>query len=111
MPTNRYRDRGWIGFDLDATLAVHADGAGIRTIGEPIPKMVARLMRHIKEGYEVKIFTARGNDPEQVEMIKEWLRVHKLPDLEVTATKDYRLIRFYDDRAISVEPNTGRIIS
>lgn len=106
-----YQDKGWIGFDLDGTLAEYEPGQGIGIIGEPIPKMVERLKRHIKQGYEVKIFTARGADPQQVELIKEWLRTHKLPELEVTDRKDYRMVKAYDDRAVAVEANTGKILS
>ena len=106
-----YQDKGWIGFDLDGTLAEYEPGQGISTIGKPIPKMVERLKRHIKQGYEVKIFTARGGNPQQAEMVKEWLRTNKLPDLEVTDRKDYRMVKVYDDRAVVVEANTGKILS
>lgn len=33
-----------------------------------------------------------------------------LPDLEVTSEKDWLMIELWDDRAVHVEPNTGRII-
>ena len=33
-----------------------------------------------------------------------------LPDLEITNVKDYYMERLYDDRAIRVQRNTGRII-
>jgi hypothetical protein len=55
--------RGWIGVDLDGTLADHywpekgpfeAD-----RIGDPIPLMVARVKDWIAKGVEVRIFTAR----------------------------------------------------
>lgn len=52
--------RGWIGVDLDGTLA-HYDGwKGPAVIGEPIPSMVERVKRWLAEGHEVRVFTARA---------------------------------------------------
>jgi hydroxymethylpyrimidine pyrophosphatase-like HAD family hydrolase len=51
--------QGWIGVDLDGTLA-HYDGwKGANHIGEPIPAMVERVKRWLAEGKTVKIMTAR----------------------------------------------------
>ncbi len=56
---------GWIGVDLDGTLA-HYDGwAGPESIGEPIPLMMARVREWLALGREVRIFTARCCVPEQ----------------------------------------------
>jgi hypothetical protein len=50
---------GWIGVDLDGTLA-HYDGwKGADNIGAPIPAMVERVKGWLAEGKTVKIFTAR----------------------------------------------------
>jgi len=49
---------GWIGVDLDGTLAVHM-GVWDGSIGPPIYPMVDRVRRWIKEGREVRIITAR----------------------------------------------------
>ena len=48
---------GWIGVDLDGTLAKYGIWDG--SIGEPIPLMVERVKIWIALGVEVKIFTAR----------------------------------------------------
>ena len=48
--------KGWIGVDLDGTLAVYYDW---EIIGDPIPLMVERVQQWLKEGKHVKIFTAR----------------------------------------------------
>jgi hypothetical protein len=49
-------DNGWIGVDLDGTLA-HYDGwKGADHIGEPIAPMVERVKRWLSEGHEVRVF-------------------------------------------------------
>lgn len=50
---------GWIGVDLDGTLAEYNGWQGIDHIGKPIPKMVNRVKKWLSEGVQVKIFTAR----------------------------------------------------
>lgn len=50
---------GWIGVDLDGTLAVYDGWKGCDHIGEPIQEMVNRVRMWISKGERVKIFTAR----------------------------------------------------
>jgi hypothetical protein len=100
---------GWLGVDLDGTLAKYTDYKGKTTIGEPIPAMVNRIRRWVGHGKKVKIFTARARDEEGVAAIKKWLKKHELPDLEVTNIKDHKMICFYDDKAIQVQKNTGKL--
>lgn len=102
---------GWIGFDLDGTLA-HYDGwKGIDHIGEPIAPMVQRLISYREQGKEVRIFTARcaDSDPAVVAIIQAWCFKHIGEVLPVTNIKDYAMETLYDDRARQVELNTGRI--
>lgn len=115
----------WIGVDFDATLAVYT-GWDNGKLGEPIPAMIEVVKGHLNAGQKVKIFTARvactghANDvggvddklfcDAQRELIAQWCEKHIGQRLEVTATKDFGLMFFYDDRAIRVEPNTGRIL-
>jgi hypothetical protein len=101
----------WVGFDLDGTLA-RTDAPGHfeppYPLGEPIPEMLA-LARHLLEtGVSVKIFSARACDPTSIPTIQAWAERHGLGRLEVTNSKDYDLIRFYDDRAIQIIENAGR---
>lgn len=100
---------GWIGVDLDGTLA-HYDGWGDGSIGEPIPLMMDRVIEWLKHDKTVKIFTARASDPHQVDLVKIWLQKHGLPNLEVTNVKDCAMIELWDDRAIQVIPNTGQAL-
>ncbi len=105
-------ERGWIGVDLDGTLAHHGDWKGINYVGRPIPKMLERVKRWIREGKKVKIFTARASDGETAKKyIRDWLEENGLPrDLEITDQKDYGMIELWDDRCVQLIPNTGRRI-
>jgi hypothetical protein len=115
----------WIGVDLDATLAeYHGWNDGL--IGAPVPAMVERVKGWLTEGIEVRIFTARVGLCEarsdesgawaspafaerQRRLIEAWCLAVFGRALPVTAQKDFQMIALYDDRAIMVEPNTGRL--
>lgn len=99
--------RGWIGVDLDGTLAHYDKWQGPHHIGPPIPRMLERVNDWLALGLTVKIFTARAGDPICIPYIKIWLEQNGLPDLEITATKDFKMIQLWDDRCVQVEPNTG----
>lgn len=101
------QDTPWIGVDLDGTLAEYTTWKGPNHIGKPVPRMLDRVNRWIKEGRLVKIFTARAAHPEQIPIIQDWLREQGLPDLEITNIKDWNMVELWDDRAITVEKNTG----
>lgn len=103
---------GWIGVDLDGTLAEYY-GWNNGEIGEPIPLMLMRVKDWISNGQTVKIFTARvcTNDQEQIALIKAWCLKYIGQELDVTATKDFSMIELWDDRCIQVIPNTGEKIS
>lgn len=101
--------RGWIGVDLDGTLAHYDEWRGERHIGKPVPAMVARVRNWLATGLEVRIFTARAfkASPDVIRAIEDWSEKHIGQRLEVTCTKDYGMLELWDDRAVSVEPNTG----
>lgn len=108
----------WIGVDFDRTLAEYHDW---ETHGEhpgpPVPKMLARVKRWLKEGKSVRIFTARiaiKSDYEkwqQEQIIRAWCRQHIGAELPITNMKDMHMVALWDDLAVSVEPNTGTIIA
>lgn len=104
----------WVGFDLDRTLAEYNKYSP--TIGAPIKPMVDKLKSLLKQGKTVKIFTARvgggpGRDTDAArKAVERWCETHIGRRLEVTCCKDWGMVYFYDDRAVQVEPNTGRII-
>lgn len=93
----------WIGVDFDGTLA---KGLG----GEPVSKMVDKILGWIDAGIEVRIVTARGSCEDDREEVRAWLREHGLPMLEVTDKKDYQMLQLYDDRARQVLPDTGEVV-
>lgn len=103
---------GWIGVDLDGTLAMYDHWRGPSHIGAPIPLMVARVKRWLDEGTEVRILTARvccGNTAksESEVAIQRWCLKVFGKVLKVTAEKDYYMHEFWDDRCKQVVPNTG----
>lgn len=106
----------WIGVDLDGTLAYYDGWQGIEHIGEPVPAMLERVKRWVAEGHRVKILTARVGPPrtgdEDVDavarLIKQWTLEHVGVALEVTCIKDFAMVELWDDRAVTVEANTGR---
>ena len=102
-------NRGWIGVDLDGTLAHYDNWIGPEHIGEPIAPMVDRVRAWLGQGIEVRIFTARAwhADAETVEAIEAWCVKHIGLKLPVTCVKDYGMVQLWDDRAVQVIPNTG----
>lgn len=101
---------GWIGVDLDGTLA-HYDGwKGHEHIGDPVPLMADRVRAWMAQGQEVRIFTARAAVHEHIAIVEVWCVKHFGRKFIVTNTKDYSMIQLWDDRAIQVLPNTGRAV-
>lgn len=128
---------GWIGVDLDATLAYYTRWVGVETIGPPVPKMVERVRRWLNAGREVRVMTARIypyshviqtsegsqyyllNHPDATQedrcatarlaanCIQQWLKEHVGVVLPLTCVKDFAMIELWDDRAVQVLPNTG----
>ncbi|MFA5169841.1 MAG: hypothetical protein WC420_03890 [Candidatus Paceibacterota bacterium] len=112
--------KGWIGVDLDGTLAEYSGWQGENHIGKPIPLMVDRVKQWISEGKEVKIFTARAYNPQEVgfhiepmskreclKTIEKWCIKHIGKALPIVCTKDYEMIELWDDRCVQVIPNKG----
>lgn len=101
-------EHGWIGVDLDGTLAVYDEWRGPEHIGEPVPAMLARVKMWLWQGIKVKIMTARAGDPKFETPIRLWLRKHDIGGCDITNQKDFDMIELWDDRCVQVEPNTGR---
>jgi hypothetical protein len=104
----------WIGVDLDHTLAHYDEWRGIEHIGEPIPRMAERVREWLSQGQEIRIFTARvsssyDNRGEAARHIQDWTEKHFGVRLKVTAEKDMGMMEFWDDRAVGVERNTGKL--
>lgn len=109
--------KGWIGVDLDGTLAHYEYGQSwdATAIGAPIGPMVERVRRWVWEyGHDVRIFTARvsnlGGDRDYeavVGAIQDWCRLHIGKALPITNVKDFHMIELWDDRCVQVVVNTG----
>jgi hypothetical protein len=114
--------KGWIGVDLDATLAVYEGWNEDGSVGEPIPLVVENVKRLLAEGCEVRIVTARAcrwradhAHPDgvpslniaQVEIIEAWCEKHLGKKLPVVFWKDENMIELWDDRAVQFFPNEG----
>jgi len=110
---------GWIGVDLDGTLARYDGWRGEDHIGEPLAPMVDHVRKLLLEGNEVRIFTARASShgrtierrAQNINLIQNWCMEHIGVCLPVTSDKDFGMIMLYDDRATQVEFNTGRILT
>lgn len=110
--------RPWVGVDLDGTLAHYDHFQGAGHIGEPIPRMLKFVQGLLDDEIEVRIFTARvglQQDPRDIQIarskIQEWCLLHLGQVLPVTCEKDYGMVTLYDDRCITVEKNTGRLLT
>ena len=109
--------KGWIGVDLDGTLATYGGWKPDGGVGDPVPAMVSRVRQWLQEGRDVRIMTARvcPNDltgPDgplaQRPIIEAWCLANLGKVLPITATKDYQMVELWDDRAVGVIPNTGQ---
>jgi hypothetical protein len=113
----KVKSEGWIGVDLDGTLA-HYDGwKGIYLIGAPIPLMIDRVQQWLAEGKQVRIMTARvhpNQDGRTLEIVRYWIEKWCLEHigqvLPITHEKDFGMICLYDDRCEQVEKNTGQLV-
>lgn len=83
---------GWIGVDFDGTLVEYHEYLGPGRYGLPIPLMIERVKTWLAAGQQVKIVTARAESPTEVRAIQRWCREHLGEVLEVTASKDYRML-------------------
>jgi hypothetical protein len=105
---------GWIGVDLDGTLAEYDHWRGEEHIGKPVELMVNRVKYWLNQGIEVRIFTARVSGERQgihpgrtTELIENWCEEHLGIKLPVTCIKDFGMVELWDDRAIQIIKNTG----
>ena len=101
----RNENNGWIGVDLDGTLAHYDHYRGSDHIGHPVEPMVKRVRKWLREGRDVRLFTAREASPE----IRRWMKEHLGEVLKITHTKDRFMQMLVDDRAVNARRNTGEV--
>lgn len=108
------KDQAHIAVDLDKTLAeMKGPFKGPTVIGKPIPEMVDRVKKMLADGEDVRIFTARvSDDPKSIARaaIEAWLHKNIGQSLPITDKKDHLTTKIYDDRAVGVVPNTGKLV-
>ena len=114
------KEKAWIGFDLDGTLAKYDGWKGWQYIGDPVEKMVGKAKDYINRGLTVKILTARCSKvslarseitfDQMTAVIQDWTEKHIGMRLEVVTEKDCDMLHFFDDSCVQVEPSTGNII-
>jgi hypothetical protein len=102
--------RYWIGFDFDSTLAMYHDHP--EKLGKPISGVIKIAKSYIKRGITCKVFTARAKDASsaQIKRIQDWTQKYLGKRLAVINEKDPFMIALYDDKAIQVEPNSGKVL-
>jgi DNA-directed RNA polymerase beta subunit len=100
--------QGWVGFDLDGTLAYSEDGEFSKDkVGKPIEDMLELARGLVASGARIKIFTARAADKENLPAVEAWLEEHGLGGTEITNVKDPGMRTLFDDRAMRVAKNKG----
>lgn len=107
---------GWVGVDLDRTLAVYPAGDKVNdspdAIGAPIEPMRQRVLSWLRAGLDVRLMTARWSAQHRIpgfaEAWAEWsaknLDGRVLP---LQSEKNYDMFELWDDRAVRVFQNTG----
>lgn len=103
----RDKGDGWIGVDLDGTLAEYDEFRGNDHVGKPIEPMVRQVRMWLQEGRDVRIFTARQPHP----IIRKFSFDNFGVILPITNIKDPHMQALYDDRAVGVRRNTGETFS
>lgn len=111
------KQKVWIGFDLDGTLAEWKSDQDTEIIGKLIEgKPASEFRQAIKAKKEVKIVTARvsSQSPDkekQRKLVQDWIKEHfGISNIEVTSEKDSMMLKLYDDKAIQVKRNKGTIV-
>ena len=110
---------GWVGFDLDGTIAQYTTFQGWDHIGPPVPGFVNLIKKLRAFGIPCKILTARAsaesralNDItfEQVEkVVQDWTEKYIGERLPVVTEKSASMICFFDDSAVQVNKNMGTL--
>ena len=107
---------GWVGVDLDGTLAEYHGWQGEEHIGPAIDPMVLRVRDLLYRGIEVRVVTARVDHLhtrqeilDATKRIQIWCFENIGMSLPVTASKDRQMSVLFDDRAVRVVSNIGMI--
>lgn len=97
-------------FDLDGTMAHYSFWGSLDQIGPPIKPIIDKIKELRAKGERCVIFTARAQIPESKPFIEKWCLEHVGEILPIQNTKTLDIVQIFDDRAVSVEHNTGRCL-
>jgi len=107
---------GWVGVDLDGTLAEYHGWQGDTYIGPALLPMVMRIRDLLARGIEVRVVTARVDQMhtrqeilDATKRIQTWCLENIGMSLPVTCAKDRQMSVLFDDRAVRVVSNVGTI--
>jgi 5-methylcytosine-specific restriction endonuclease McrA len=119
--------RHWIGVDFDGCLQErlldkhYADDE----LGNPVQLMRERVLLWRKLAMDVRLFTARASDHPcqgrtqadqdrylaiQIEILESWCLKYLGEKLPITCEKDNCAYEIWDDRSVSIERNTGKVL-
>lgn len=116
---NNIKQTGWVGIDLDGTLAEYHGMPKDRSIGKPIGPCVQAVKNLLSRGIEVRIVTARAcsdhvnvdgvpaQDRDEICKVERWCEEHIGQKLPVVFWKDRRMVELWCDRSIQMIPNEG----
>lgn len=90
------KQRRTIALDFDGVLHCYNGWNGGKVAG-PMPGAKEAVESLVADGQEVVVFSTRD-----AAMIRQWLREHKFPELEVTSTKRPFYV-IVDDRAVAFD--------
>lgn len=108
----RSGNMGWIGVDLDGTAAYYDGWRGVDHIGPPIARIIMLIKDWRAHGVNVRIFTARvANGARAIAAVEAWCLEHIGEVLPVTNVKDMHMVMLFDDRCVTIEPNTGKFLA
>lgn len=109
--------RKTIAVDWDGVMVEYHGYEGPAVFGPSIQPMVDNVKSWLAEGHEVIVHTSRVSLEHNIDSvmkssgaIRKRLQEMGLPaTLKITANKYTRISEFWDDRAVEMEKNTGRV--
>ena len=113
MPDKRiFSDsRPVIGLDFDGVLHKYTGWTGSIPKGPPVEGALSSVLWLVENGFRLFIFSTRAyNNPEGEEGIKQWLKLHSFPSIEVADGK-WHADLYVDDRGFRFEgPESWKVL-
>lgn len=112
LPESPHASKAWLAIGLDGALASMGPDGLRGPIGPPVYNTVQRLKDWTEfRDLRVKILTPRAATEEGAAAVRQWLKEHKLPELEVTHKKDLNMVECWAANCVQVISNTGQIVA